>query len=97
MFKVVYEDGLHVPSVSCDQCSSRISEGKQGNYTWNPLADGEPEMHHTHKHCHHAFQTSNHTVGWYAASLDVIVPYLEGSLLIDREDAYRRAEMLASL
>ncbi len=97
MLVVVREDGLNAPAALCDQCGERIDEARQGNYVWNPHADGTPEMLFTHKRCYGPWRSSNHTVDWYATSLDVLPVYLEGSLNVDREQAVRKATMLAFL
>ena len=97
MFKVVYEDGLHVPSAFCDACGERIEEAKEGNFSWNALADGDPEMIHLHKYCQRPFESSNYTVAWYAQGLDVLTTQLESSLSVDRDSARHKARWLASI
>lgn len=97
MFVVIREDGLNVPAALCDQCGERIEEAGQGNYCWNPKADGAPEMLFTHKWCYGPWRSSNHTVDWAANGLSVLPVYLEESLNVDRERAVSKAAMLASL
>ncbi len=97
MLVVIREDGLNVPAAFCDFCDGRIEEARQGSYCWNPEADGGvAQQHHLHKRCHRAWESSNHTVNWYAIGLSVLPIYLAGALNVDRERAMQEARMLAS-
>ena len=58
MLKIVFEDDVYKPVVTCDVCHQRITEGVRANVTWVVPEDGHlpqtGEPIFLHKDCDHA-------------------------------------------